>query len=213
MPEQNSLGTLLPGIRNDPGDIYFDAVFVSVGHKKLHTANGIAQNFQHIPLHTIPVTVTGNLVKPDMGVCLRHSYTVFVVVSQMDYMLGTDSIDCIAHKAPPGMGIGQHKNFQSTRTSSGVHIVILIKYSIAGILTGGNQMQKNPDPYSMEDALRLINTPAGQQLLALLRQTNPEALSKAQSQAAAGDYSKIAQTLAPLLASEDVKKLLKQLGG
>lgn len=74
-------------------------------------------------------------------------------------------------------------------------------------------MQKNPDPYSMEDALRLINTPAGQQLLALLRQTNPEALNKAQSQAAAGDYSKIPQTLAPLLASEDVKKLLKQLGG
>ena len=74
-------------------------------------------------------------------------------------------------------------------------------------------MQKNPDQYSMEDALSLVNTPAGQQLLALIRQADPNALSKAQAQAAAGDYSKIAQTLAPLLASEDVKKLLKQLGG
>ncbi len=74
-------------------------------------------------------------------------------------------------------------------------------------------MQKNSDNFSMQDALRLANSPAGQQLLALLQQADPEALSKAKTQASSGDFSQIAQTLAPLLASEDVKKLLQQLGG
>lgn len=74
-------------------------------------------------------------------------------------------------------------------------------------------MQKNSDNFSMQDALRLANSPAGQQLLALLQQANPEALSKAKTQASSGDFSQIAETLAPLLASKDVKKLLQQLGG
>lgn len=74
-------------------------------------------------------------------------------------------------------------------------------------------MQKNSDNFSMQDALRLANSPAGQQLLALLQQADPEALDKAKTQASSGDFSQIAQTLSPLLASEDVKKLLQQLGG
>lgn len=74
-------------------------------------------------------------------------------------------------------------------------------------------MQKNFDNFSMQDAMRLVNSPAGKQLMALLQQTNPDALNKAKAQATAGDYSQIVQTLAPLLASEEVKKLLKQLGG
>lgn len=74
-------------------------------------------------------------------------------------------------------------------------------------------MQKKSDNFSMQDAMRLANSPAGKQLLALLRETDPDALSKASAQASSGDYSKIAQTLAPLLASEDVKKLMQQLGG
>lgn len=74
-------------------------------------------------------------------------------------------------------------------------------------------MQKNFDDLSMQDAMRLVNTPAGRQLLALLQQTDPDALKKAKAQASSGDYSQIGQTLAPLLASDEVKKLLKQLGG
>lgn len=74
-------------------------------------------------------------------------------------------------------------------------------------------MQKNSENFSMQDALRLAKSPAGQQLLALLQQTDPDALNKAKAQASSGDYSQIAQTLAPLLASEDVKKLLQQLEG
>lgn len=74
-------------------------------------------------------------------------------------------------------------------------------------------MQKNFDDLSTQDAMRLVNSPAGRQLLALLQQTDPDALKKAKAQASSGDYSQIGQTLAPLLASDEVKKLLKQLGG
>lgn len=74
-------------------------------------------------------------------------------------------------------------------------------------------MQKNSDNFSMQDALRLAKSPAGQQLLALLQQSDPDAMHKAMKQASDGDYSQISQTLAPLLASEDVKKLLQQMGG
>lgn len=74
-------------------------------------------------------------------------------------------------------------------------------------------MQKNFDDFSMQDAMRLMSSPAGKQLLALLQQTDPDAFKQAKAQASSGDYSQIGQTLAPLLASEEVKKLLKQLGG
>ena len=74
-------------------------------------------------------------------------------------------------------------------------------------------MQKNSENFSMQDALRLANSPAGQQLLALLQQTDSDTLSKAKAQAASGDYSQIAKTLAPLLASKDVKKLMQELEG
>ena len=74
-------------------------------------------------------------------------------------------------------------------------------------------MHKNPNDFSMQEDMRLANSHAGQQLLALLRQSNPETLQKVMQQASSGDYSQIQQTLAPLLASEEVKKLLQQMGG
>lgn len=74
-------------------------------------------------------------------------------------------------------------------------------------------MQKNSGDFSMQDALRLVNSPAGRQLLTLLQQTDPAALRKAMEQASGGDYSQAKQSLAPLLASEEVQALLRQLGG
>jgi hypothetical protein len=74
-------------------------------------------------------------------------------------------------------------------------------------------MQKNSDNLSMEEALRLAKSPAGQQLLALLQQSNPDAISQAMQQASRGDYSKVKETLTPLLTSQDVQSLLRQLGG
>lgn len=74
-------------------------------------------------------------------------------------------------------------------------------------------MQKNSQNFSMQEALRLANSPAGQQLLAMLRKSDPAAIQKAMEQASSGDYSQIAKTLGPLLESQDVKDLLKQMGG
>lgn len=72
--------------------------------------------------------------------------------------------------------------------------------------------KKTPD-FSFQDAMRLAQTDAGQQLQALLQQTNPELLNAAQTQAAEGNYDQLKKTLSALLASEDVRRLLGQIGG
>lgn len=74
-------------------------------------------------------------------------------------------------------------------------------------------MDKKFDERSLQAAMQMANTPAGQQLISLLRQSAPDVMQKASAQASAGDFSQLAKTLAPLMASEDVQKLLKQLGG
>ncbi len=74
-------------------------------------------------------------------------------------------------------------------------------------------MDKHSPNFSMQDAMRMANTDAGKQLLELLQKQNGDALNQAMNQAKGGDYSNLSKTLAPLLASEDVQKLLKQLGG
>lgn len=74
-------------------------------------------------------------------------------------------------------------------------------------------MQNQFDENTIEKVKQLAQSPAGQQLLALLRQSDANAIDKAVSQVSSGDFSQVAQTLSPLLESEDVKKLLKQLRG
>ena len=69
------------------------------------------------------------------------------------------------------------------------------------------------DEKKLQQAKQLANTSAGHQLLEAIRQADAGALEKAAAQASSGDYSRIAETLAPLLASEEVKALLKQMGG
>lgn len=74
-------------------------------------------------------------------------------------------------------------------------------------------MEKKIDSNSMQQAMRLANTPEGKQLISLLQKNNPAAVQQAMQQASAGDYSQIAKTLAPLLASPEVRALIKQMGG
>ena len=71
-------------------------------------------------------------------------------------------------------------------------------------------MSKN---FSMQDAMRMANTDAGKQLLALLQNGNSDAFTQAMQQASQGDYSGLSKTLAPMLASGEVQKLLEQMGG
>ena len=74
-------------------------------------------------------------------------------------------------------------------------------------------MLKNSDNFSMQEALRLANSDAGQQLLALLKQENGSALQRAMDQAGAGDYEQVQKTLGSLLESPQAQALLRQLRG
>ncbi|MBQ6839657.1 MAG: hypothetical protein IJO45_03085 [Oscillospiraceae bacterium] len=60
-------------------------------------------------------------------------------------------------------------------------------------------MQKKSEDFSMQEALRLSKTPAGQQLLSKLQQADQAQLKKIADQAAAGDYTNAAQQLSALL--------------
>ena len=74
-------------------------------------------------------------------------------------------------------------------------------------------MQKNSQNFSMQDALRLANSDAGQRLLAILKQSDSSKLQEAMDQAAAGDYERIQKTLSSLLDSSEVQALLREMGG
>lgn len=72
-----------------------------------------------------------------------------------------------------------------------------------------NESQK----MSMQDAMRLAKSDAGKQLYQLLQQENSEQLETAMQQAAAGDYENVKKTMSSLLENEQIRKLLKQMGG
>lgn len=72
-------------------------------------------------------------------------------------------------------------------------------------------MDNNPDPMTIQEAMRLAKSPAGQKLLALLKATGGNRVDQARQQAANGDMSQAKQTLSGLLASPEVQKLLKEM--
>jgi hypothetical protein len=74
-------------------------------------------------------------------------------------------------------------------------------------------MQKNSQNFSMQEALRLANSDAGQRLLAILKQSDSNQLQQAMEQANAGNYENAQKALSSLMASQEVKDLLKELGG
>ncbi len=73
-------------------------------------------------------------------------------------------------------------------------------------------MQKNSQDFSMQEALRLAQSPAGQRLLALLQASNPQMIRQAAGQANKGNYQQAEQTLQSLLSDPEVQRLLQQLG-
>ena len=74
-------------------------------------------------------------------------------------------------------------------------------------------MEHKSADFSMENAARLANSDAGQQLLALLREADPAILQAAMNQATTGNMQGAKDALTPLMASEQIQKLLRQLGG
>ena len=73
-------------------------------------------------------------------------------------------------------------------------------------------MQKNSQDFNLQEALRLAKSPAGQQLLAMLKQSDPQKVQQAGDQARNGDYSAAMATVRQLLSTEEGQALLRQLG-
>ena len=74
-------------------------------------------------------------------------------------------------------------------------------------------MQKNSENFSIQDAMRLASTPAGQELLSLLRRSDSAQLQQAAQLASAGNYTQAQQLLSGFLQDPEVQQLLFQLGG
>ena len=72
-------------------------------------------------------------------------------------------------------------------------------------------MQKNSEDFSMEEAARLAQTPAAQQLLAMLRGADQAQLQKAADMASAGDYKAASQIVKQVLSTPEMQALLKKM--
>ena len=74
-------------------------------------------------------------------------------------------------------------------------------------------MEKNSGNFSMQEAMRLMNSEAGQKLLSLLQNSGDPGLQAAMEQAAKGDITQAKTALQQVNLSPEVQALLRQLGG
>ena len=71
-------------------------------------------------------------------------------------------------------------------------------------------MQKNSQNFSMQEALRLANSDAGQRLLAMIRSAGGDSLEKAARQK---DMAAIQKAIGPMLNDPSIQALLQELEG
>ena len=69
-----------------------------------------------------------------------------------------------------------------------------------------------PNQISMQEILRLASSPAGQQLIGLMKQQGGSEFQKAMSSAASGDYSQAKLAIERMMADPKAQQLLKELG-
>lgn len=74
-------------------------------------------------------------------------------------------------------------------------------------------MQKNSENFSVQDAMRLAGTPAGQELLSLLRRADSSQFQQAAQLASEGNYAQAQQLLSGFLQDPEVQRLLSKMGG
>ena len=74
-------------------------------------------------------------------------------------------------------------------------------------------MDKKSGDFSMEDAVRFVNSPAGRQLMELLRRSEDPGLRQAMEQAARGDLEQAKRSLSSVAADQQVQQLLRKMGG
>ena len=73
--------------------------------------------------------------------------------------------------------------------------------------------QNLPNDLPIQEVLRMAATPAGQQLIALLRTQNSREFQNAMSSAASGDYAQAKKVIESLLSDPKAQQLLEQLRG
>ena len=74
-------------------------------------------------------------------------------------------------------------------------------------------MEKKSQDFSINEAKRLANSPAGKELVDFLQRGDSAAVQKARDLAAAGDYTAAGKVLSALLASPEAQALIQLLGG
>ena len=72
-------------------------------------------------------------------------------------------------------------------------------------------MQSNQD--AIREAMRLAQSPAGQQLLHILHSTGGQELDQAMQKALSGDYQDAKKLLANLMTDPRTAELMQQMGG
>ncbi len=70
-----------------------------------------------------------------------------------------------------------------------------------------------PKQPSMQDILRLAQTPEGQKIVSALQKRNDPDMKQAMEKALQGDYSQAKEKLSALLSDEEMQRLLGRLGG
>lgn len=74
-------------------------------------------------------------------------------------------------------------------------------------------MSPHDNPISMEDLMKLAASPAGQQLMTVLRQSHPETMQQAMQKALSGDMEGAKNALSTFTQDPQIQKLLQQMGG
>ena len=77
-------------------------------------------------------------------------------------------------------------------------------------------MEKNSEQnqeFSMQQAMKLAHSDAGQQLFSLLQSTEGDKLQSAMDHAAAGNMEQVKQTMQKLMQSAQVQDLIRKMRG
>lgn len=72
-------------------------------------------------------------------------------------------------------------------------------------------MQNKPENFSMQDIMRLANSPAGKKLISLLRNTGSSDLEQARKAAEKGDYESAKSNLTEIMKSPQIQALIKEM--
>lgn len=72
-------------------------------------------------------------------------------------------------------------------------------------------MQNIPDNNTLQQVLKLAQSPAGQKLMAMLQSADQQTLSKARQQAADGDYATAKDTLSSMLHSAQMQQIIQEM--